>query len=92
MAQNAKAVSYSFKNRLTTPLETAIWWSEHVAATGGGPLLHANAIDIPWYVYHSLDVWAFVIFLMTLTIFMWIWIIKRLCGSKTSKNNKGKTE
>lgn len=92
MAQNAKAVSYSFKNRLTTPLETAIWWSEHVAATGGGPLLHANAIEIPWYVYHSLDVWAFVIFLMTLTIFMWIWIIKRLCGSKTSKNNKGKTE
>lgn len=92
MAQNAKAVSYSFKNRLTTPLETAIWWSEHVAATGGGPLLHANAIDIPWYVYHSLDVWAFAIFLMTLTIFMWIWIIKRLCGSKTSKNNKGKTE
>lgn len=91
MAQNAKAVAYSYKNRLNTPLETAIWWSEHVAATGGGPLLHSHAIDLPWYVYHSLDIYALIIFVMTLTIFMWVWIIKRFCGGE-KKSSKGKTE
>lgn len=90
MAQNAKAVSYSFTNRLNHPLDTAIWWAEHVAATGGAPLIHSQAIDLPWYTYHSLDVWAFVLFVITMTILAWIRIIKRMCGSK--KSAKGKTE
>uniref|UniRef100_A0A336KCF6 UDP-glucuronosyltransferase n=1 Tax=Culicoides sonorensis TaxID=179676 RepID=A0A336KCF6_CULSO len=92
MAQNAKAVSYSYKHRLNSPLDTAIWWSEHVAATGGLSLIRSHAVDLPWYAYHLLDVWAFVLLLLTVTTFAWIWIIKRLCGNKKTKTGKGKKE
>ncbi|KAJ6648180.1 UDP-glycosyltransferase UGT5 [Pseudolycoriella hygida] len=31
--KNAKKVSFSFKNRPQHPIETAVWWVEHVAST-----------------------------------------------------------
>lgn len=85
MAQNAKAVSYSYKNRLQTPLETAIWWSEYVAATGGAHLTRSHAIDLPWYAYYCLDIWLFVLFVISITIMTWIWLSKRMCR----RNKKG---
>lgn len=77
---NAKKISYSYKNRPQHPLETAIWWVEHVAATGGAQLTKSHSSYMSWYEYNSVDVVAllgscFIIYVVTV-----IWVAKKLFG------------
>lgn len=76
---NAEAVSYSYTHRQNPPLETAIYWSEHVAKTGG-KLIQSEAVHLPWYIYHSLDVWAFLIACTTVISILMVMLVKRLCS------------
>lgn len=71
--ENAKKVSYSFRNRLNSPLETAIWWAEHVAATGGAGLVKPYGTNLPGYIYHSFDIYTVLVggFVAVLAIFFW---------------------
>lgn len=79
--ENAKKVSYSYKNRPQAPLDTAIWWIEHVAATGGAPLTNCQLTFMPWHEYHLLDVYAVVVSALLICIASWVWMIKRICGT-----------
>jgi len=56
----AKVVSHSFNHRPQQALHTAIWWVEHVAHTGGAPLLKPSAVEMSRFVYYSLDCYALV--------------------------------
>lgn len=58
MQDSAKKVSSVFRDRPQPPLETAVYWIEHVARHGGTHLRPASA-DIPFYRYLLLDVLAF---------------------------------
>lgn len=49
-------VSYAFRNRAKSPIETAMWWAEHVAATKGELMLKSPAARMSGFVYHSFDV------------------------------------
>lgn len=51
----AQQISYEHNNRLTTPLETAVWWVEHTIATRGFKLGQANTANMSWFTYHSFD-------------------------------------
>lgn len=77
--ENAKTVSYSFKNRAQHPLETAIWWVEHVAATRGAPLTTSHSTFMSWYEYHSVDVVALIVSGLTLMVAIWIWMVRTFC-------------
>lgn len=80
--KNAKKVSYSYRNRIRTPLETAIWWVEHVAATNGESLIKSHAVNMSAIEYHSLDVIAVLSAGIIVVIASWLWVLKRcLCGS-----------
>lgn len=64
------------------PLETAIWWTEHVIRHGGAPQFHSVAADRPWYVRQDMDIVAcfsvgFVIF-VGLTLILLYWAVKRI--------------
>ncbi len=83
--ENAKKVSYEYKNRPKPVLETAIWWVEHVAATAGTPLMNCHSTFMTWYEYHLLDVYAAVAGGLFIFIASWVWMIKRICG--TSKQS-----
>lgn len=67
--ENAKKVSYSFKNRMNSPLDTAIWWAEHVAETGGAGLVKPYGTNLSGFIYHSFDIYLFLLacFLTTIT-------------------------
>uniref|UniRef100_A0A1B0DEG3 Uncharacterized protein n=1 Tax=Phlebotomus papatasi TaxID=29031 RepID=A0A1B0DEG3_PHLPP len=78
-------VSYSYRNRPRNPLETAVWWAEHVIKTGGAPLSRSHSIDLPWYIYHSLDVIATLLLGLLIFLSGWIWFIRRLLFGFTSK-------
>lgn len=82
--ENAKKVSYSYKNRPKPALETAVWWVEHVAATGGAPLINTHSTFMTWYEYHLLDVYAVLVSGLIIFIASWVWMIKRICGKSTT--------
>ncbi|KAG4074905.1 hypothetical protein HA402_009330 [Bradysia odoriphaga] len=85
--ENAKKVSYSYRNRPKPVLETAVWWVEHVAATGGAPLTNCQSAFMAWYEYHLLDVYVVVAGSLFIVVASWIWAIKLICGrsKQTSK-------
>lgn len=71
---NAKTVSHSFNNRILKPLDTAIWWVEHVAATKGAPLIQSNSVYMSGFSYHLLDVYAVLALGISMIILSWIWV------------------
>lgn len=75
---NAKKISFSYKNRLRTPKESTVWWVEHVAATGGAPLTKSHSTYMAGYAYYSLDVYATLLTGTTVFIWSWVWVIRKL--------------
>lgn len=89
--ENARKVSYSYRNRIQTPQQTAVWWAEHVIATGGVPLTKSQSTFMPAYAYHLLDVYAFVAAVLFIFIASWIWFVKLLCcGQKSNSSSSSK--
>lgn len=84
----AKLVSHSFKYRPQQALQLAIWWVEHVAHTGGDPLLKSSAVELPRFVYYSLDCYVVVGLILAMVIGSWIALIRRCCGKQSDKKNK----
>uniref|UniRef100_A0A7G3B246 UDP-glucuronosyltransferase n=1 Tax=Lutzomyia longipalpis TaxID=7200 RepID=A0A7G3B246_LUTLO len=82
---NAKRVSYAYRNRPKNPLDTAVWWAEHVIKTGGAPLTRSHSIHLPWYIYHSLDVIATLLVGLLTFLGAWIWFLRRIFGSGRRK-------
>ncbi|KAH8237916.1 hypothetical protein KR032_007190 [Drosophila birchii] len=74
----AKEVTSSYNNRQQAPLETAIWWVEHVAETRGAPLTQPSAVYLSRFVYHSLDVYLVVALVLLIPVFSFVGLI-RLC-------------
>jgi len=63
-----RRLSILFKDRQTSPLDTAIWWVEYVLRHRDTSHLRSKGMDQTWYQRRLLDVWTF--FLMSfLTIF-----------------------
>ncbi|KAG5667808.1 hypothetical protein PVAND_015777 [Polypedilum vanderplanki] len=81
----AEKVSNSFKNRLTSPLETAIYWIEYLANTDGN-LIKSHAVELNYFTYHSFDVLLFIFILIFLPIFL----IFKFFKSKKSPENERK--
>lgn len=82
--ENARKVSHSYRNRLQTPQKTAVWWVEHVAATGGVPLTRSHSVNMPGYSYYSLDVYATLTIALSVFIGSWVWVLKRFCGKRSN--------
>ncbi|XP_004533802.1 UDP-glucuronosyltransferase 1-3-like [Ceratitis capitata] len=85
---NAKAVSFSYRHRPQSALETAIWWVEYVAKTEGAPLTKANGV-YPFYylsrfVYYTLDIYFSLAFVAVISVLSWRFLIKG-SNSKSEK-------
>lgn len=89
---NAKKVSHSFQNRIQTPLETAIWWVEHVAATGGAPLTRSYSVDMTAIEYYSWDVLAVLVAGFTVLLSAWAWFVWQCCCSAAAKTKSKSAE
>lgn len=74
--QNAKKISYSYRNRLKDPLEMAIWWVEYVAATRGAPLLKSYSTNLTAFAYYSFDIYLVIIFILLLISSLWFCILR----------------
>lgn len=80
--KNAKDVAYAFNNRENSPMETAIWWVEHVLKTGGNKLGQTYSVNMNWFEYHSLDAILAVLGVITgvlVTLLMVVCLCWRCC-------------
>ncbi|XP_013139422.1 PREDICTED: UDP-glucuronosyltransferase 2B15-like [Papilio polytes] len=63
-----------------SPLERAVWWTEHVLRHGGARHLRSPAANISWSQYLELEL-VFVLFaLLVLSLFVFIITIKVICS------------
>lgn len=80
-AATAKITSDRYRDQLKTPLQTAIHWVKHVAKNKGAPHLRSAAVDLPFYVYYNLDVYAASIAIVTLVPLVALRIFKTIIRS-----------
>ncbi|KAH8412371.1 hypothetical protein KR009_001525 [Drosophila setifemur] len=85
----AKEVAASYNNRIQDPLETAIWWVEHVAETKGAPFVQPSAVHLSSFVYHSLDVYLVLILILLVPLLICLGLA-RLCRKGKPKKLKRK--
>lgn len=74
-----------------TPLERAVWWTEHVLRHGGGHHLRSPAANITWSEYLELDL-VLTLLLIALVIILVIFtlvyaLFKCICNDGKTKND-----
>lgn len=75
-----------------TPLKTALWWIEHVLATGGFELAKSNAMNMSWFTYHSVDVILVLFGGLSLVLAVVILVIKKICCCSRGGKRKEKQQ
>lgn len=60
-------MSERYRDQPLSPLETAIFWTEYVAKHKGAPQMRSAGLDLSFFAYHSLDVFAFLLVVVYLT-------------------------
>lgn len=51
-------LSKAYRDRPHPPLETAVWWCEHIGRNKNYNYLKSAAAELSWYQYYLLDVVA----------------------------------
>ncbi|XP_072884720.1 LOW QUALITY PROTEIN: UDP-glucuronosyltransferase 2C1-like [Hemitrygon akajei] len=77
--RHMRHLSALHRDQQQTPLQRAIFWVEFVLRHGGTSHLRHAGLDLPWHVYHGLDVVAFLGGLAAGGLLLSILLIKRLC-------------
>lgn len=85
---NARMVSFSYKNRPKTPMDTAIWWTEYVAATKGAPLMKSHMTHLSAFVYYSFDVYSTIGAVFLIVAISWFYLIRACIRRVTGKKSK----
>ncbi|XP_050538591.1 uncharacterized protein LOC126904011 [Daktulosphaira vitifoliae] len=91
---NAKIVSARFKDRPMTPVDSVVYWTEYVIRHKGAPHLKSQAIDLKWYQYFLIDIFAVIILAILIASYMLYNILKYINKFifKCMKQTKVKSE
>lgn len=92
MVEKVKSVSEQFRDRPMSPMDSAVYWVEHVAKHQGGLYMRSEAIDVPFYQYYLIDVAAFLVSIIAVCLFTLCKIVKLILKLTAvfSKNAKQK--
>lgn len=86
--QNIERRSELFRDRLSSPLDTAMYWIDHVIKHKNTDHLKSAASQLTWYELYSLDVLAILIASIFLGIYTIKLIISRLAQTFVDKKNE----
>ncbi|XP_031348326.1 UDP-glucuronosyltransferase 2C1-like [Photinus pyralis] len=67
--EKIKEVAELSKDQPMTGLERAVWWTEYVIRHGGATHFRSPLLDIPFYQYYFLDVFAVLVILLLAPLF-----------------------
>lgn len=88
-SNKAKEISAIFKDNPVDPMDTFVWWVEHVIKFRGAKYLKSHAIDMSFFTYLLLDVWLANLFVVAITVFVLYSCIKKcLCKEKNAAVKK----
>lgn len=85
---NAEVVSSKFRDRLNTPVDTAVFWIEYVIRHKGAPELRSEAAFLPWYQYYLVDVVFVLLGVVLFSLYFIYFVISKLIALVTSKKQK----
>ncbi|XP_030763758.1 UDP-glucuronosyltransferase 1-7-like [Sitophilus oryzae] len=77
-AENAAKFDALMKDQPQDGLEKAVWWIEYVIRHRGAKHLRSTAVDLPWWKYLMLDVFALILAIVLATVFIFYFILKFL--------------
>ncbi|RXN28588.1 UDP-glucuronosyltransferase 2A1-like protein [Labeo rohita] len=90
--QNAMHLSRIHHDRPMKPLDEAVFWIEFVMRNKGAKHLRVEAHNLTWYQYHCLDVFAFLITVLTVVLYVFFkmckFFIMRCCFRSKRKSKK----
>lgn len=89
--QQVQAMSSRFRDQPMEPLDTAVYWVEHVARHKGASYLHCAGLDLNFWQYHNIDA-MLILYGGLLVVFCGIlWILKLVlccaCARAEKKKN-----
>nr|XP_033326685.1 uncharacterized protein LOC117220621 [Megalopta genalis] len=67
---NARRLSKAFRDRPSSALETAVWWTEYIGRGNGLPYVKSEAAKMPWCVRNLVDVLAAFAVIGLLTLYV----------------------
>ncbi|XP_049951732.1 UDP-glucosyltransferase 2-like [Schistocerca serialis cubense] len=89
---NMKRLSAVFREHRADSLERAVWWIEYVIRHKGAPHLRSAALDLHWWQLMLLDVVAFVLAVVALTLCLVYFVTRRAVsffkGNKQKRKQK----
>lgn len=85
---NIKRLSQLHRDQLTSPMDTAVFWTEYVIRNQGAAHLRAAGLALPWYTYHSLDVALVATAVMGACFWAFVFTCRVLCCRKPRKKIK----
>ncbi|XP_060530807.1 UDP-glycosyltransferase UGT5-like [Cylas formicarius] len=91
ISRQTKALSERFKDRPQSPIDTAIYWVEHVTRHKGGYHMRSAAIDLPFYQYFLFDVVAFLAVLILTFVYIVYLSLKFFLSFRPKTNVKQKS-
>ncbi|XP_037038181.1 UDP-glycosyltransferase UGT4-like isoform X2 [Bradysia coprophila] len=80
-AHQIKIMSERYRDQPMTPLDTAIYWTEYVVRHRGAQHLRSAGLDLTFFAYHSLDVFA-ALLAAVLAISFVFWRLVRWSGCR----------
>ncbi|XP_031460374.1 UDP-glucuronosyltransferase 1-1-like isoform X1 [Phasianus colchicus] len=94
--ENIQRLSDLHLDRPIHPLDLAVHWVEFVMRHKGAPHLRPAAHDLNWIQYHSLDVFAFLLAVVLLILFISVkccmFCCRKCCFKKGRKSKSGKSK
>ncbi|KAL1273733.1 hypothetical protein QQF64_026547 [Cirrhinus molitorella] len=74
--ENAMRLSRTHHDRPIKPLDESVFWIEFVMRNKGAKHLRVKAHNLTWYQYHCLDVFAFLITILTVVLYIFFKMCK----------------
>ena len=90
--QRATELSERFRDNLVPPMEEAMYWIEYVARHKGAPHLKSHAVNMPWYSYLLLDIFALAVAVVVLPTVVIVVLVKRLFRKKPAEMKSPKNK
>ncbi|NP_001170967.1 UDP glucuronosyltransferase 5 family, polypeptide D1 [Danio rerio] len=89
--RNMQTLSTLHRDQPMRPLDTAIFWIEHVIRHKGATHLRSEFYKMPWYSYHSVDVFLVLFIVAAVCMLSTIAVIRYVCY-KICCRRKSKSE
>jgi glucuronosyltransferase len=91
--ETAKKVSKRFNDRPMTPQESVVYWTEYAVRHHGAAHLQAEAVNMNFIVFHSIDVYLTLFAVLLVTLYVFVKIMKMITRKvfKRSERKKKKT-